>query len=59
MCRDTRTTEQIKGAIQAGATLARQIANDLMSTPQQRNLADKLHAQINTELDTLDCRRTN
>ncbi len=57
MCRDTRTTEQIQAAIQAEATLARQIENDSMSTPQQRDLANVLHDQMNTELDTLDCRR--
>lgn len=59
MCRDSRTTDQIQGAITAGAKLARQIANDPMSTPQQRNLADELHKSINTDLDTLDCRRGN
>lgn len=57
MCRDTRTTEQIKGAIQAEATLARQIANDPMATPQDKTLHDALHEQMNTDLDTLDCRR--
>jgi hypothetical protein len=57
MCRDTRTTEQIQGAISAESTLARQIESDPMSTPQQRELADTLHHQMNAELDTLDCRR--
>lgn len=57
MCRDRRTTQQIKGAVSAGATLARQIESDPMSTPQQRQLADLLHQQMNTELDTLDERR--
>ncbi|MCZ4602943.1 hypothetical protein O3S80_03980 [Streptomyces sp. Lzd4kr] len=57
MCRDGRTTEQIQGAIRAEATLARQIANDPMATPQGKRLHDALHQQMNTELDTLDCRR--
>ncbi|MER6351261.1 hypothetical protein ABT186_05265 [Streptomyces sp. NPDC001634] len=57
MCRDTRTTEQIQGAISAEATLARQIEDDPMSTPQQRNLANLLHQQMNQELTELDRRR--
>jgi hypothetical protein len=57
MCRDTRTTEQLQGSVTAAATLARQIEDDPMSTPQQRDLANKLHEQMNTELETLDCRR--
>lgn len=57
MCRDTRTTEQIEGAIRAAATLARQIEDDAMSTPQHRDLANELHNGINNDLDTLDCRR--
>ncbi|MFE5079947.1 hypothetical protein [Streptomyces mirabilis] len=56
MCRDTRTTEQIEGAISAAATLARQIEDDAMSTPQHRHLAEELHSGINNDLDTLDCR---
>lgn len=59
MCRDTRTTEQIQGAITAGARLASQIESDPMSSPQQRNLADLLHQQMNTELDELDHRRSH
>jgi hypothetical protein len=57
MCRDTRTTQQIEGAISAASTLARQIEGDAMSTPQQRNLADELHNQIDQELTELDHRR--
>ncbi|CAL9664733.1 hypothetical protein SUDANB1_07152 [Streptomyces sp. enrichment culture] len=59
MCRDSRTTEQLEGSITAASTLARQIENDAMSTPQQRNLAEELHNQINKELTTLDCRRNS
>lgn len=59
MCRDTRTTPQIQGAITASAQLARQIETDPMSTPQQRGLADTLHQQINQELDELDHRRNH
>lgn len=59
MCRDTRTTEQIQGAITAGATFARQIETDPMSTPQQRQLAETLHQQMNSELDELDHRRSH
>lgn len=59
MCRDSRTTEQIEGAIAAAATFARQIEDDAMSTPQHRNLANELHNGINNDLDTLDCRRGN
>ncbi|MFF7837581.1 hypothetical protein ACFZC6_01905 [Streptomyces ossamyceticus] len=58
MCRDTRTTQQLQGAITASATLARQIEDDPMSTPQQRHLAETLHESINNDLDTLDCRRS-
>lgn len=58
MCRDTRTTQQIQGALAAEATLARQIENDSMSTPQQRQLADTLHGQMNQELTELDNRRS-
>jgi hypothetical protein len=57
MCRDTRTTEQIQNALAAEAALARQIANDPMSTPQHRSLADTLHAQMDQELTELDRRR--
>ncbi len=57
MCRDSRTTEQIEGAITAGARLAGSIGADPMSTPQQRQLADVLHQQINTERDELEHRR--
>ena len=57
MCRDTRTTGQIQGALTAEATLARQIEDDPMSTPQQRHLADVLHDQMNKELTELDERR--
>jgi hypothetical protein len=57
MCRDSRTTEQLKGSIAASAQLARQIEDDPMSTPQQRDLAEELHKQMNKELDTIDCRR--
>lgn len=57
MCRDTRTTEQIKGALGAEATLARQIAKDPMATPQAKTLHDALHQQMNTELTELDNRR--
>lgn len=56
MSRDSRTTEQIEGAISAAATLARQIEDDAMSTPQHRHLADELHNGINNDLDTLDGR---
>jgi hypothetical protein len=59
MCRDTRTTKQIEGAISAAATLARHFETDAMSTPQQRHLVDELHTSINNDLDTLDCRRSN
>ncbi|WP_329240526.1 hypothetical protein [Streptomyces canus] len=59
MCRDSRTTAQIEGAITAGARLARTIETDPMSTPQQRQLADLLHQQVNTELDELDHRRSH
>ena len=59
MCRDSRTTPQIEGAVTAGAHLARSIEADPMSTPQQRQLADLLHQQINTELDELDHRRNH
>lgn len=57
MCRDSRTTDQIQGALTAEARLARQIEDDPMSTPQQRNLANELHNQINQELTELDRRR--
>lgn len=57
MCRDSRSTTQIEGAITAGARLARSIEDDPMSTPQQRQLANLLHQQVNTELDELDHRR--
>ncbi len=56
MCRDSRTTEQIQGAITAGARLAHQIETNPMSTPQQRQLAETLHRQMNSELDELDHR---
>ncbi|OOQ47290.1 hypothetical protein AFM16_31615 [Streptomyces antibioticus] len=59
MCRDKRTTKQVQGAITAGARLAHQIESDPMSTPQQRDLANKLHDQINTELTELDHRRNH
>jgi len=59
MCRDSRTTGQIEGSVTAAARLAGQIEADPMSTPQQRQLADTLHDQINTELDELDHRRTH
>lgn len=59
MCRDSRTTGQIQGAITAGATLTRSIETDPMSTPQQRQLAEALHQQMNRELDELDHRRTH
>ncbi|MBW8704402.1 hypothetical protein MBT84_32865 [Streptomyces sp. MBT84] len=58
MCRDTRTTEQIQGAISAAADLAKYIENDPMSTPQNRQLAEELHNSINNNLDTLDERRS-
>ncbi|NUP32149.1 MAG: hypothetical protein HOU01_10570 [Streptomycetaceae bacterium] len=56
MCRDTRTTEQIQGALAAEATLARQIANDPMATRQAKALHDALHAQMDTELTELQDR---
>ncbi|MFJ2162384.1 hypothetical protein [Streptomyces sp. NPDC087856] len=59
MCRDSRTTSQIEGAVTAGARLARSIEADSMSTPQQRQLAETLHQQMNVELDELDHRRTH
>ena len=57
MCRDSRTTDQIQGAVTAAAKLANTLTSNPMSTPQERDLADKLHAQINTELTELDHRR--
>ncbi|WP_019073262.1 hypothetical protein [Streptomyces hokutonensis] len=57
MCRDTRTTEQIQGALAAEAALARQIAADPMASPQDKALHDALHDQMNTELTELDNRR--
>ena len=59
MCGDSRTTGQIEGAVTAGARLACSIEADPMSPPQQRQLADLLHEQINTELSELDHRRTH
>jgi hypothetical protein len=55
--RDTRSTECIKGEISAGATLARSLSADPMSTPQMRHLADELHRMIDTDLTELDYRR--
>lgn len=57
MCRDSRTTDQLQGSITASATLARQIANDPMATPQDKTLHDALHNQMNKELTELDHRR--
>ncbi|MGW8768685.1 hypothetical protein ACWGN5_40170 [Streptomyces sp. NPDC055815] len=57
MATDPRTDDQIRGAIQAAATLARQIENDPMSPPYIRNLVELLHTDgINAGLDELDRR---
>lgn len=53
MCRETRTSDQLKGAVNAGARLARLIEDDSMSTPQQRELAEELHENLNRELGVL------
>lgn len=58
MSRDTRTTEQIQGALYAESQLARQIANDPTATPQDKALHDALHQQMNDELTELDNRRS-
>lgn len=57
MSRDTRTTEQIQGALAAESRLARQIANDPMATPQDKVLHNELHSQMNKDLTELDNRR--
>jgi hypothetical protein len=59
MCRDSRTTQQLQGAVTAAAKLASTLTSNPMSTPQERDLADKLHTQIDTELTELDHRRNH
>lgn len=57
MARDTRSTEQIKNALRAGATLARHIANDPMAPPVHKRLGEELHRKMNRDLDELERRR--
>lgn len=59
MSHDSRTDEQLKNAIKAAATLARQIGSDPMSTPQHRQLAEALHGGIDTDLTTLEKRSSS
>ncbi|MFD3815066.1 hypothetical protein ACFWRZ_08360 [Streptomyces rubiginosohelvolus] len=54
-----RTDAQIQAAVEAAAKLARQLTSNPMSTPQHRDLADKLHGGINNDLDELDRRKGN
>ena len=58
MCRDSRTTDQIKTALSAEATLARRIGDDPMASPQAKELRDVLHTQMDQELTELDDRRS-
>lgn len=57
MARDTRSTEQIKNALRAGATLARHIALDPMAHPVNKRLGEELHRKMNRDLDELERRR--
>lgn len=56
MARDTRSTDQLKGAVSASGRLAQQIGRDTTASPQDRNLRDELHKSIDRDLTELQAR---
>lgn len=54
----TRTPEQIKGAATAMAELARNIGNDPMASPQDKEFREVLHKGMDAELTRLENRQS-